>query len=187
MRASVAAPATLADMIVATGFEPFDGRSINRSWQVIERLGPLFQRVRLPVEYARISEMIPALLARRPRALLLTGEAGRPRLTLERVARNACNRQHADNAGERRDLVDPAGPAELAATWDIDRALAATRGIVDAAISEDAGGYCCNAALYCALRAGAGIPIGFVHVPVGDSPSLEALVAAVEAIAATMH
>jgi pyrrolidone-carboxylate peptidase len=75
----------------------------------------------------------------------------------------------------------------LVATWDIDRALAAARTAVDATISDDAGGYCCNAALYCALRAGAGIPIGFVHVPVGDDPPLDQLVAAIEAIAASMR
>jgi pyroglutamyl-peptidase len=182
----VAAPATLADVIV-TGFEPFGGRAINRSLQVLERLGPLFERVRLPVEYARISELIPAVLARRPRALLLLGEASRANVTLERFARNACNRAHADNAGERRDVVEPGGPAALATTWNIDRALAAARTAVDAAISEDAGGYCCNAALYGALRADAGIPIGFVHVPVGDDPPLDDLAAAIEAIAATMR
>jgi pyroglutamyl-peptidase len=172
--------------MIVTGFEPFDGRAINRSLQVVERLGPRFERVRLPVEYARISELIPALLARRPRALLLLGEADRPRLTLERVARNACNRAHADNAGERRDVVERGGPVALAATWDIDRTLAAARTVVDAAISDDAGAYCCNAALYCALRAGGSIPIGFVHVPVGDDPPLDQLAEAIEAIAATM-
>jgi pyroglutamyl-peptidase len=172
--------------VIVTGFEPFGGRAINRSWQVVERLGPRFERVRLPVEYRRILELVPALLARRPRALLLVGEAARGVLTLERVARNACNPALADNTGDCRALVDPSGPAELVATWDIERALAAARGVIAAEISDDAGGYCCNSSLYCALRSGAGVPIGFVHVP-ADDERVDLMAAALDAIAQTMR
>ena len=178
--------------LVVTGFEPFGGRTINRSWQAVERL-PLradWQRVRLPVEYARIAEHVRALVGRGPRAVLLIGEADRRTVTLERVARNAANPALADNAGEQRDIVHHAGPAELAATWDLERALAAARTVLPAEISEDAGGYCCNAALYHALHAS--IPtvrVGFVHVPRSRwpfGPRLSRLSRALEAIATTM-
>jgi pyroglutamyl-peptidase len=149
-----------------------------------------WQRAQLPVVYARIADVVPALVGKRPRAMLLVGEADRGRLTLERVARNKANPELADNAGEQRTLVHDGGHAELAATWDLERALAAARRIIAAEISDDAGGYCCNAALYHALHAASPeTRIGFVHVPRSRwpfGPRLSRLARALDAIAATM-
>jgi pyroglutamyl-peptidase len=177
-------------MLIVTGFEPFGGRTVNRSWQAVERV-PGVERVRLPVEYARLAELLPALVARAPRAVLLVGEASRRVLTLERVARNAADPTRADNAGRRiESALDPGGPAQLAATWDVERALAAARALVPAELSDDAGGYCCNAALYHALRAATpATRIGFVHVPAARwpfAPRLARIARALAAIAETM-
>lgn len=173
--------------VVVTGFEPFGGRAVNRSWQAVERvvLRDGWRRVQLPVVYARIAELVPALLETSPRAVLLVGEADRPTLTLERIARNAADPARADSAGEQRELVHHGGAAQLVATWDLEGALAAARRVVRAEISDDAGGYCCNAALYHALRAAPpGTRVGFVHVPVSGEPS--SLARALDAIAMTM-
>jgi pyroglutamyl-peptidase len=174
--------------IVITGFEAFGGRPSNRSWEAVERV-PLragWQRVQLPVVYARIAELVPVLAASRPRALLLVGEADRKIVTLERVARNRARPELADNAGEQRALVHEGGPAELVATWDLERAVTAARTIAAAEISDDAGGYCCNAALYHALHsASPDTRVGFVHVPV-VGPSLSVLARMLDAIASTM-
>jgi pyroglutamyl-peptidase len=184
--------AVVPTSVIVTGFEPFGGRAVNRSWQAVERvtLRAGWQRVQLPVVYARIAEIVPALVGQQPRAVLLVGEADRQRLTLERVARNATDPASADNAGEQRAQVHDGGAAELVATWDLDRALAAARKIVAAEISDDAGGYCCNAALYHALRAAApGIRVGFVHVPHSRwpfGPRLSTLGRALDAIANAM-
>jgi len=176
--------------VIVTGFEPFGGRAFNRSWQAVEAMGSPIERVRLPVEFAPLATLVPALVARKPRALLLVGEAARPRLTLERIARNACDASKVDNAGTRREQVHDGGPPELAATWDIDRALAAARAHTSAAISDDAGGYCCNAALYHALHAAApDIRIGFAHVPRARWPAaarVAKLARALDAIVETM-
>jgi pyroglutamyl-peptidase len=177
-------------MVIVTGFEPFGGRAANRSWQAALRV-PGVERVQLPVEYARIAELVPALVARAPRGVLLVGEASRRVITLERVAKNAADPARTDNAGAHGAGVLVANaPDTLAATWDVERALAAAREVAPAELSDDAGGYCCNAALYHALRAAApGAKIGFVHVPASGwpfAPRLARVARALAAIAATM-
>lgn len=176
--------------VIVTGFEPFGGRAINRSWQTVEAMAAPIERVRLPVEFAKLATLVPALVARNPRALLLVGEAARPRLTLERIARNACNPSMLDNAGKALERVHADGPPEYLATWDLDRALAAALAHTSTAISDDAGGYCCNAALYHALRTAAPeVRIGFAHVPRARWPAaarVAKLARALDAIVETM-
>ncbi len=175
--------------LVLTGFEPFGGRAINRSWQAVERvaLRTGWERVRLPVVYARIAELVPALVEKAPRAVLLVGEANRDVVTLERLAHNACSAERADSAGEHRERVHDSGHDELVATWDLAGALAAARRFVPAEISDDAGGYVCNAALYHALRtAASGTRVGFVHVPVAPTPGVDELALALAAIGEAM-
>ena len=155
--------------IVVTAFEPFDGRQVNRSWLAVERVAarPGLERVRLPVVFAELALRVPELV-RRADTVLLVGEASRPALSIERRARNTIDDPRPDNAGAKpRGEVVPGGPAELPATWDAARVLAAARGAgVPAELSDDAGAYCCNAALYHALAgAPAALPVGFLHVP----------------------
>lgn len=176
-------------MIVVTGFEPFDGRPVNRSWLAALRVRRDVERVQLPVAFAAIAELVPQLAARAD-ALLLVGEAKRPALSIERIAHNATEGR-ADNTG-----ASPNGPlvaggaSELAATWDAARALAAARAHAPAQLSDDAGAFCCNAALYHALRAAPGKRIGFLHVPVARwpfGPRLARVAAAIDAIVDTMR
>jgi pyroglutamyl-peptidase len=180
--------------IIITGFQPFGGRSVNRSWQVVERvaLGDGAQRVQLPVAFARLARAVPEL-AGRADVLLLVGESGQATtLRIETRARNAVTAELADNDGARPlGALDIGAPDELATTWDVERALAAARAVgVAAEPSNDAGGYCCNAALFHALRAARPRAIvGFVHVPVVEAPpapSTDDIARAIEAIVATM-
>jgi pyrrolidone-carboxylate peptidase len=81
--------------------------------------------------------------------------------------------------------------AELVATWDTERALAAARAVgAPIEISSNAGTYCCNAALYRALRVGSSeIQIGFLHVPTSPwpfGPRLGRIARAIDVIVATM-
>jgi len=158
--------------VIVTGFEPFEGRAHNRSWQAVERMAAqlAIERVCLPVDYARLAELVPALAARARDALLLVGETSRPTICIERIANNACDPARRDNAGALGTPFD--GPPELRATWDADRALAAARTVAAAELSDHAGAYCCNAALYHALRAAPpGLRVGFVHVPRTGEPA----------------
>jgi len=176
-------------LIVITGFEPFDGRPVNRSWLAALRVRRDVERVQLPVAFAALAELVPQLAARAD-ALLMVGEAKRRALSIERVARNK-TLGRADNTGATPDGPRVAdGPAELAATWDAARALAAARAHAPADFSDDAGEYCCNAALYHALRAAPGKRIGFLHVPVARwpfGPRLERVARAIDAIIETMR
>ena len=179
--------------IVVAAFEPFDGRRVNRSWLAVERVAarPDLERVRLPVVFAELAVRVPEL-ARRADALLLVGEARRPALSIERRAKNVVGDARADNAGARPSgPIEPDGPAELTATWDAARVLAAARAAgARADVSDDAGAFCCNAALYHALRAApASTPVGFLHVPHARwprGPRVARVARAIEAILAAL-
>jgi pyroglutamyl-peptidase len=175
-------------VIILTGFEPFNGRGINRSWQAVEAVRAEVERVQLPVDFEKLAQLVPELVARRPRALVLVGEAPYDRVTVESIALNIIHDQRADNAG-RRGWMEPirAGrPLALPATWDARRLLRAIdRTGIAVEISHHAGTYACNAALYHALDAAADLglaaPIGFLHVP-SDGIAVDRLTAAIEAL-----
>lgn len=188
-RTTSAASEIRGGRVIVAAFEPFEGRAINRSWEAVRLARGDFERVQLPVVFARLPERITEL-ARRADALLLVGEAKRDALSIERRAQNRIACRIADNAGDKPDgPIDPAGPAELAASWPLDRVLAAARADgAPAEFSDDAGGFCCNAALYHALRAAPpAARVGFLHVPIDDAIPLDALARAIEAIVATMR
>ncbi|MGE5184976.1 MAG: pyroglutamyl-peptidase I [Acidobacteriota bacterium] len=174
--------------VIVAAFEPFEGRRKNRSWEAVSLVRAEIERVRLPVEFARLPELV-APLAARASVLLLVGEARRRALSIERRAQNLIACRIADNAGARPDgPIDAAGPGELAATWDAERVLAAARAAgAPAELSDDAGGFCCNAALYHALAAAPPTArVGFLHVPIAPQPPLEVIARAIEAILGTM-
>ena len=175
-------------MILLTGFEPFDGRSINRSWQAVEAVRAEVEKVQLPVDFAKLAQRVPELVARRPRAMILVGEAPLDRLNVETIALNVIHDRRADNAGRRlaHTAIRDGHPLARAATWDAVRMCAAIeRSGISVEISHHAGTYACNAALYHALDAAAELgvdaPIGFLHVP-SDGVAVERLAAAIEAV-----
>src|SRR6185436_11120449 len=110
---------------LVTGFEPFGGRSRNRSWQVVERLQgrPGLQILQLPVDFARLQAEIPRLMQAQPRGLLLLGESPAERPCVEQLAVNIVDSEAPDNAGlaPRMAAVVEGGPAELRASWDAQR------------------------------------------------------------------
>jgi len=175
---------------VVAAFEPFAGRARNRSWEVVRRL-PARRGVRivqLPVDFARLQDVIPRLMHPRPRGIVIVGEAPTDRVAVEQLALNIIDTDRPDNAGARPQAktIVPRGPLALRASWDA-RALAAalTADGTRAAASFHAGTFACNAALYLALHEAAGrVPVGFLHVPYrrgANGVRMDALVRAVEA------
>lgn len=157
-------------------FEPFDGRTVNRSQQILQKLqaDPALAGVEtmvLPVDFASLPASVSVLTARRPRALLLMGEAARDRVSIEQIALNIADSDTADNAGRvlHAERLVPEGVLALHANWDA-RALAEKLNAagIPAAPSFHAGTYACNASLYLSLHqlAGTGTRVGFLHVPV---------------------
>lgn len=183
--------------ILLTGFGPFPGVSENLSGVLMRRLAsrartalPDFRfAVRiLPTEWDRAPRLLRRLYAHQDPALALHfGVAARlSGLRIETAARNRCQTSP-DAAGRLPDGPDviAGARAQLAATLDA-RAIVRRLGEdgFDAALSEDAGQYLCNAVLYHSLaeadRRGGRCRVGFIHVPseVQDSDELDRLVAA---------
>jgi len=156
---------------VVAAFEPFAGRSQNRSWEVVSRLppNPDLIRVRLPVEFRALPNHIERIREVGPHAVLLVGEISARHVLVEAIALNILDSRRPDNAGETaedRPLV-PGAPLALRTRWDPAGAAAAIQAAgIRATTSFHAGTHACNAALYLTLH---GLPpstkVGFLHIP----------------------
>lgn len=176
--------------LLLTGFEPFATHPVNPSALAAEALDGLeFSRVHvqsalLPVEplaaAARLGRLLNEL---QPEGVLLTGlAAGRPQVTVERVALNVMDFRIPDNAGQTyRDTPvckDVGAPAAYLSTLPLRAVLTAWRAAgIPGDISNTAGLYVCNVVLYCALhqlaRTGRPhVPCGFLHVPANAEVAL---------------
>jgi len=159
---------------LVTGFEPFGGLAANPSATVARALAAERDDVDalvLPVDYARVADVLaPHLAAPRHGVILLGVAIGRSAVSLERVAINFRDGVRPDNTGfaPTSPEVVPGGPAAYFSTLplEIARDRIAAAGI-NAEISLTAGAYLCNASFYLARHAldGRGTPCGFVHLP----------------------
>lgn len=176
--------------LLLTGFEPFHTYPVNPSAQAASALdglevgGVRVQSALLPVEPHAAAEALRGLLAaHQPGAVLLTGlAAGRPQVTLERVAVNIMDFAIPDNAGQTyRDApacTDAGAPAAHLSTLPLRPILAAWREDgIPGHISNTAGLYVCNFVMYHALHhlaqeGRAHVPCGFLHVPANAEVAL---------------
>ena len=173
--------------VLITGFEPFGGEAINPSWEAVKALprelgGAEIIKQCLPVTFRGVREVLPRLITEtRPRVILLTGQAGgRPNITVERVAINVMDSKMPDNEGytPEDEPVFEGAPAAYFSTLPIKNIVQALRGEgIPAAISNTAGTYVCNTAMYTALHtvavAGMETRAGFVHVPFVHEQALD--------------
>ena len=164
--------------ILLTGFVPFGSTTRNPSELVVRELDGaevagrrILGRV-LPVSAARAPSMLTqAIEEARPEAVLLLGVAvGRTGLSVERVAVNVLDFPEPDNDGELPiDLpIAEGAPAAYFSTLNLRAIVAAwTAAGIPGSISDTAGTYLCNQALYTALHTTAAkrLPVGFVHLP----------------------
>jgi len=170
--------------VVLTGFEPFDGRPLNRSWELVRRFRgrPGVDVFRLPVDFAQVEELVAGILSRSPRALLMVGESSIAELRVEQVALNVADAEHTDNAGRlpQSEAVVAGGVLALRTSWNARRLAGRLHQEgIPATVSFHAGTFVCNAALYSALHqclqaAAVSRPVpavGFLHVPNSRGPS----------------
>ncbi len=181
--------------ILVTGFEAFNGETINPSEEIIKRLkksyaGNTVDTVKLPVEFKGAKERLEeAIHLLKPEAVISLGEAGgRECITFERIAINVNDARIPDNSGYQP--VDASiceeGPAAYFSTLPIRelmKHLEDKRTVTR--ISNTAGTYVCNHVMYTALRLAEqeykGMKAGFIHVPYmkeqtegkGEVPSME--------------
>lgn len=164
--------------VLLTGFEPFEGQSVNASWLAVQAVAagwaapPRLEVVQLPVSFVRApAALLAALEAFRPDTVVCVGEAGdRTALEVERVAVNVADARIPDNDGAQPidEAVVVEGPVAYLTGLPVRTCVdAATRAGVPAGISNSAGTFVCNAVFYTLARAldGTGAAHGFVHVP----------------------
>jgi pyroglutamyl-peptidase len=160
--------------VLATGFEPFGGSTVNPSQQLIEALDGDIATALLPVSYARAADALRAAVRKaEPDVVICFGQAdGRTAISIERFAHNLDEATTTDNdtAQGSGTAIDPEGPAAYASTLPVDERVAALRAEgIPAAPSRDAGGFLCNHVFYVLmglLEAERPQALGgFVHVP----------------------
>jgi len=166
--------------ILLTGFEPFDGETVNPSWQAVLRAQALWdgpedlQIVELPVDVEACDRALAGALDRlSPDLVIAVGQAGgRSGVSLERVALNVDDARIPDNAGFQP--IDAAivtlGPEAYFSTLPIKACVQALRQAgIPASVSQTAGTYTCNHVFYRlmhTLRAeNPGARGGFMHIP----------------------
>jgi len=166
--------------VLLTGFEPFNGATINPAWEAVRALegwqGDGFQVEvgQLPCVFGDAIEDLTALIDElHPDVVIAVGQAGgRPDISVERVAINVDDASILDNGGQQP--VDTAiaadGPAAYFSTLPIKAIVHALRerGLV-AGVSQTAGTFVCNHVFYGLMHHAATQPqpikAGFIHVP----------------------
>lgn len=167
--------------VLVTGFGAFLDVVDNPSGWLAERVhgaqipgGPEVYGLRLPVSYGRApSQTLAAIGALRPRLVIGLGVAtGRTEVCVEALGRRSPLSDQPDVDGVVLSDLEEGGPASVQATAPVEL-LARALGAV---VSEDAGGYVCNAWLYRVLRGlqrtpAAPLPaVVFVHMPTRGLP-----------------
>lgn len=182
--------ATPAATVLVTGFEPFDGDSLNSSWEVARRLndqkltvprgrGPARRTAhivarRLPCEFDRsraaLSRLVKSL---DPVLIIALGQANlRNEVSVERVAINISDARIADNAGARPidTPVIEAAPVGYFSQLPIKAIVEGLRKAgIPASVSQTAGTYVCNHVFFGLMHLLAqSYPDkrgGFIHLP----------------------
>ena len=167
--------------LLITGFQPFDGESVNpalevakglqgktiNGYEVIAREIPVVRFEALKAVQAEIEEL-------QPNAVITIGQAGgRPDITVERVGINIDDFRIPDNKGNQPidEPIVAGGPVAYWATLPIKKMVANVKAQgIPASVSNSAGTYVCNHLLYGLLhylttQGKTAIPAGFIHIP----------------------
>ncbi len=173
--------------VLVTGFEPFDGYTMNPSAEVAKKLnGRTINGFRiigevLPLDYTKaLGELDKKLAKHKPVFILLCGQAARSSVTIERIAINAISTKRPDNYKNlpETDIIDDESPPAYFSTIDPHPLVEAIVGEgIPAHVSYYAGIYGCNWILYNVLKqiddgcvvAGA----TFIHLPPLPAQAIE--------------
>ena len=166
--------------VLLTGFEPFDGETVNPSWEVVQQLDgtmiagqPVIAR-QLPCVFGEaLSALDAAIEDLQPKLVIAVGQAGgRVDISVERVAINVDDARIPDNKGQQpidTPIVD-GGPAAWFSTLPIKAIVSALRDRgIPASVSQTAGTFVCNHIMYqlhyLIEKEFPAVRGGFIHVP----------------------
>jgi pyroglutamyl-peptidase len=166
--------------ILLTGFEPFNGATVNPSWQAVSLAaaapppGIQVEALLVPCVFGdSVAALRAAVLRTSPDLVLCVGQAGgRPDVTMERIAVNLDDAVIPDNLGRQPvdEPVVPGGPAAYFGTLPLKACVAAVRAAgLPASVSQTAGTFVCNHLFYGLMHLIAtelpSLRGGFVHIP----------------------
>lgn len=163
--------------LLITGFDPFDGQSVNPAQEVLrclpDRIGDfVLCKLEVPTVFGLAGQTVLAAADRwQPDVILCLGvAAGRKDVTPERIAVNIRDARICDNAGccPHGEWVDPKGPAAYFATVPVEAMAQAIQAAnLPASVSNSAGTFVCNDLMYTLLHHfhGSATKVGFIHVP----------------------
>lgn len=174
--------------VILTGFEPFDGETINPSWEAVSQSHPRkpmeILRIKLPTAFKKAPLNLLELLHRvKPDYLIMVGQAGNTHsIQLERVAINIDDARIPDNLGQRpidTPIVENA-PLAYLSTLPIKFLLdQLTMSHIPAMISNSAGTFVCNHVFYRIMhelsKSHLDTKAGFIHVPKSESQISDSL------------
>lgn len=196
--------------VLVTGIEPFDGETLNPSWESARAVdgrvvgGARVVARQLPCVIAKVRQaLLHAIKEVDPVVVLCLGQAGgRSDVSIERVAINVVDARIPDNAG-RQPVDEPVidgGPVAYFSALPIKALVSRLRASgIPASVSQSAGTYNCNTIFYSLLHYIAterpALRGGFIHVPYlpqmaaahPGAPSMDVgtLIAAIEVMIAT--
>lgn len=171
--------------VLLTGFDPFDGASVNPSWEAVQLVpecvaGHRVWKLQLPTVYGRAAELLREGIERvKPEVVICCGlAAGRAGVTPELVAINYRHARIPDNAGQSFSGVpiDPDGETAYMTGLPVHAMIDALRAAdIPAYLSFSAGAYVCNDIYYALLQRQSehGYRGLFLHLPANDVVSAE--------------
>lgn len=164
--------------VLLTGFEPFNGATINPAWEAVRALKGwvdgdfLVEVLQLPCVFGQANWVLCGAVDEiKPDVVICVGQAGgRADLTVERVAINVDDAPIADNADQQPVDAPIAqdGPAAYFATLPVKAIVGAMRERgLKASVSQTAGTFVCNHVFYGVMHHVQGRDVigGFIHVP----------------------
>jgi len=164
--------------LLLTGFEPFGGEKTNPSLEAVKSLDGYFagdivvKAVELPVAWGRVAPLLEeALLLHGPSFVMAVGQAGgRAKIAVERIGINICyGKDNYDVSRNGEPVVANAVDGYFSSLPVVSLSLAINKAGAPAYVSNSAGTYLCNYALYTLehlIRSRSlAIASCFVHIP----------------------
>ncbi len=163
--------------LLITGFDPFDGATVNPSWEAVKCLPDQIvdwqlTKVEIPTVYGLAAKTVLGIAQElQPDAIICVGQAGgREAVTPEVYGVNLQHARIADNVDNRplaRPIIQGA-PASYSATVPVRDMVRAVRALgLPCRASYSAGRFVCNDLLYALLHhyCGTNTKVGFIHIP----------------------